>query len=151
MAGMVTATADVPLDPMRALGLWADVRRWPSFVEGFARVDSLSEDWPERGSKVVWLSQPGGRGRVTEKVVEKGTWRFSTRVFEERLAGTQTAEVEPAQGGARVKLRLHYELAKGGPLRAVGDLLFLRRALRDALARTLERFAVEAQDDAGLR
>ncbi len=151
MAGTVTAAAEVPLEPADALRLWADVERWPSFVEGFGRVGELSPDWPEPGSKVVWLSQPGGRGRVTEKVIASDLRRFSTRVFEERLAGTQTAEVAPAGGGARVDLRLEYELVKGGPLRAVGDVLFVRRALREALARTLRRFVVEAEDDAGLR
>ena len=151
MARTVTAAAEVPLEPAHALRLWSDVARWPSFVEGFARVGELSPDWPEPGSKVVWLSHPGGRGRVTEKVVARDLRRFSTRVFEERLAGTQTAEVAPAEGGARVDLRLDYELTAGGPLRVVGDVLFVRRALNDALRRTLERFAVEAQDDAGLR
>ncbi|HEV2723212.1 MAG TPA: SRPBCC family protein [Thermoleophilaceae bacterium] len=147
----MSAAAEVPLEPPEALRLWADVGRWPSFVEGFARVGELSPDWPEPGSKVVWLSHPGGRGRVTEKVIASDPLRFSTRVFEERLAGTQTAEVAPAQGGARVDVQLEYELATGGPLRVVGDLLFVRRALRAALTRTLGRFAVEAQDDAGLR
>ena len=151
MASTVAAAAEVPLEPADALALWTDVDRWPSFVEGFARVGELSPDWPAVGSKVVWLSHPGGRGRVTEKVIASDLRRFSTRVFEERLAGIQTAEVAPADGGARVDLRLEYELVKGGPLRAVGDVLFVRRALRDALARTLGRFAVEAEDDAGLR
>jgi hypothetical protein len=151
MAATVSAAAEVPLEPADALRLWADVDRWQSFVEGFARVGQLSPDWPAPGSKVVWTSQPGGRGRVTEKVIASDVRRFATRVFEERLTGTQTAEVAPAAGGARVILRLEYELVKGGPLRGVGDLLFVRRALREALARTLGRFVVEAEDDAGLR
>jgi hypothetical protein len=33
----------------------------------------------------------------------------------------------------------------------VADVLFVRRALRDALRRTLRRFAVEAEEEAGLR
>ena len=148
---IVTAAAEVPLESARALALWADVRRWPSFVEGFARLTELSASWPEPGSTVVWESQPGGRGRVTEKVLERGVRRFATRVYEERLAGTHSVEVAPVEGGSRVELRLEYELAKGGPLRAVTDLLFVRRSLRDALTRSLRRFAVEAEDDAGLR
>lgn len=143
--------AEVPLEPGDALTLWADVRRWPSFVDGFERIHELSPDWPERGSRVVWASRPGGRGRVTEKVVDRGVRRFSTRVYEERLAGTQTAEVAPAERGTRLELRLEYELSKGGPLGVALDLLFIRRALRDALARTLRRFVVEAEEDAGLR
>ena len=139
------------LDPARALALWSDVRRWPSFVDGFARLRDLSSAWPEPGAKVVWESNPGGRGMVTEKVLESGVRRFSTRIFEERLVGTQTVEVAPVEGGARVELRLEYELTRGGALRAAADALFIRRALRDSLVRSLRRFAVEAEDDAGLR
>jgi hypothetical protein len=147
----VTAAAEVSLAPAEALALWSDVRRWPSFVDGFARVLELSPAWPEPGSRVVWTSGPGGRGRVTEKVLERGVRRFGTRVHEERLVGTQIAEVAPAAPGARVELRLDYQLVKGGPLSGVLDFLFIRRALRDALVRTLRRFAVEAEEDAGLR
>ena len=151
MAPVVSAATEVPLEPSQALSLWTDVQRWPSFVEGFARMTEVSPGWPEAGSSVVWESGPGGRGRVTEKVLENGIRRFATRVYEERLAGTQTAEVEPAEGGARLELRLEYELQEAGPFRAVADLLYIRRALRDAIVRSLRRFAVEAEDDAGLR
>jgi hypothetical protein len=33
----------------------------------------------------------------------------------------------------------------------VADAIFIRRALRDSLRRTLFRFAVEAEEEAGLR
>ena len=145
------AAAKVPLEPDRALALWEDVRRWPSFVDGLARVGALSPSWPEPGSKVVWESRPGGRGRVTEKVVQRGDWSFATRVFEERLAGTQTAAFEPAGSATRVELRLEYELVRGGALAALTDFLFVRRAVGAALARTLRRFVVEAEEEAGLR
>jgi hypothetical protein len=148
----VTAAAVVPLEPGQALALWSDVSRWPSFVEGLARVGEPSAAWPEPGSKVIWESGPGGRGRVTEKVVECSHARFATELFEQRLRGRQTAEFGPAgDGGARVALALDYELVRGGPLGLVTGVLFTRRALRDALARTLRRFAVEAEDEAGLR
>jgi uncharacterized membrane protein len=99
----------------------------------------------------VWESTPDGRGRVTETVVEHEADRFSTRVFEEALMGTQTLRVAPAPDGSEVELTLDYELAKWGPLAGVADALFIRRALRDSLRRTLYRFAVEAADEAGLR
>ena len=38
-----------------------------------------------------------------------------------------------------------------GPLSALAYAIFVRRALRDALVRTVRRFAVEAEDEAGLR
>ena len=105
--------------------------------------------WPEPGAKVVWESGPGGRGRVTEKVVERSHGSFATQVFEERLVGRQTAAVEPAgEGGTRVALELRYELARGGPLRKITDVLFIRRALSESLGRTLRRFATEAREAA---
>ena len=50
-----------------------------------------------------------------------------------------------------MELTLEYELARGGPFRGLADALFIRRALRDALRRTVRRFAVEAEEEAGLR
>ena len=77
--------------------------------------------------------------------------RFATQVFEEALAGTQMLRVLPADDGSEVELSLEYELAKYGPLSWLADAIFIRRALRDALRRTLYRFTVEAEDEAGLR
>ncbi len=142
----------VPLDPDDALTLWADPARWPAFVEGFGRIESVDRDWPGPGAKAVWDSTPGGRGRVTEQVTERDGARLSMQVFEDALAGTQTFAAAPGpDGGSVVQLRLDYELARGGPLRGVADWVFIRRALRDALRRTLQRFAVEAEEEAGLR
>jgi hypothetical protein len=141
----------VPLGPAAALAMWRDVERWPSFVEGYARRLELAPQWPAKGARVVWQSSPDGRGRVTETVTENQPDRFSTQVFEEALMGTQTLRVAPAPDGAEVELTLDYELAKWGPLAGVADAIFIRRALRDSLRRTLYRFALEAEDDAGLR
>jgi hypothetical protein len=141
----------VSLPPEEALRLWADVDRWSTFVEGFARQLQRSPEWPEKGARVVWESNPEGRGRVTETVTENAPDRFSTQIFEEALMGTQTLRVLPAEDGSRVELSLDYELAKYGPLRGVADAIFIRRALRDALRRTLFRFEIEAQEEAELR
>jgi hypothetical protein len=131
--------------------MWEDVRLWPSWVEGFGRLEEQGSDWPAVGSQVVWVSGPGGRGRVTEKVVIREPTRFGTSVFEERLRGLQTLEALEDGEGSRVRLSLEYELTSESPLRGVTDVLFIRRALRDALTRTLRRFTVEAQEHAGLR
>ena len=141
----------VPLTPEGTLGLWADTSRWPTFVEGFARTVEVSPEWPGEGAKVVWESTPEGRGRVTERVVEQGPGRLVTEVFESSLRGTQTLTTSEHADGALVEVELEYELTKYGPLRAVADLIFIRRALRDALNRTLRRFAVEAEDEVGAR
>lgn len=146
------AQTELVLTPEAALRLWTDVDRWPSFVEGFARTLEVSPDWPDGGARLVWESTPAGRGRVTEKVVEnEGPDRFVTRVFEERLQGNQTLRVVESEGGSRAELSLEYKLAKYGPLAAVADAIFIRRAIRDSLRRTLTRFAVEAEEEAGLR
>jgi hypothetical protein len=146
-----SARAALPLTPPEALQLWSDVERWPSFVEGFARRLELTETWPEPGGRVVWESTPDGRGRVTETVTESAPDRFSTQVYEKALIGTQTLRALPASDGSEVELSLEYELAKYGPLSGVADALFIRRALRDALRRTLFRFGVEAEEEARLR
>jgi hypothetical protein len=143
----------VVLEPEATLELWSDPDRWPAFVEGFGHVLEVDPAWPETGSKAVWDSIQGGRGRVTELVLDRADGRLVTQVFEEALAGTQTFAVMPgpADGGSIVELTLEYELVGGGPLRGLSDALFIRRALRDALRRTLRRFAVEAEEEAGLR
>jgi polyketide cyclase/dehydrase/lipid transport protein len=146
------AETDLVLTPEAALRLWTDVDRWPSFVEGFAHALERAPDWPAAGSRVVWESTPAGRGRVTERAVEgKGPDRFVTQVFEERLNGTQTFRVVESEPGSRAELSLEYELTKYGPLSAVADVIFIRRAIRDSLRRTLRRFSVEAEEEAGLR
>ena len=146
-----SARLSLPLTPAEALDLWANVERWPSFVEGFARRLELTGEWPEPGGRVVWESNPDGRGRVTERVTENTPDRFSTQVFEKALSGTQTLRALPATDGSEVELSLEYELTRYGPLGGIADALFIRRALRDALKRTLYRFGVEAEEEADLR
>ena len=147
----------VPLSPVRAAGLWTDLSRWASFVEGFKHVVEVDASWPEAGSKLVWQSIPGGRGRVTERVLEHEltgeSARMVSQVFEEALSGRQRVSLEPAGDGAdeaRIAVELDYELARRGPLRRLVDLLFIRRALSDSVARTLRRFATEAEEEASL-
>ena len=110
-----------------------------------------SDEWPAEGSRTVWESIHGGRGRVTEKVVERAPDRFATQVFEDALIGTQRLRAIEDAHGSRVRLELEYKLVKYGPLGVVADALFIRRALRDSLRRTLRRFAIEAEEEAGLR
>ena len=146
------AEGELVLTPEAALRLWTDVDRWSTFVEGFARTLERHPEWPAGGARLVWESTPAGRGRVTETVVEnEGPDRFVTRVFEDRLTGTQTFRVVESEGGSRAELSLEYDLSKYGPLRAAADVIFIRRAIRDSLRRTLQRFAVEAEEEAGLR
>jgi hypothetical protein len=105
-----------------------------------AKVDA---DWP-RGGRLLWDSHPGGRGRVIERVV-----RFAARegqdgeVEDLKLTGVQRVRFTP---GA-VSIELEYQLKQPGWLL---DLLFVRRALRDSLSRTLYRFAIELEAERDL-
>jgi hypothetical protein len=147
---VVRESAVVGLAPAAAQGLWSDTSRWPTFVDGFAHLVQRDENWPEPGAKVVWQSGPAGRGRVTERVRTRNVQALATDVYEDQLAGTQTVVFEPHEAGSFVTVELEYALQKGGPLRALTDVLFIRRALADALARTLRRFATEAAEEAAL-
>ena len=151
----IAVSGPVDLPPDRAMELWTDLRRWPVFVEGFQTVLSGAREWPAPGTRLIWQSTPGGRGRVTERVLDlRPAERIVTEVFEEQLVGRQTVSFGPVVAGgggeATVELALEYELAREAPLKGLVDLLFIRRALRDALARTLRRFAIEAAEDARL-
>jgi hypothetical protein len=142
----VTAADDLALPPLAAMRLWTDTSRWPTFVPGFSHVVEKSPDWPEPGSKLIWQSTPAGRGRVTERVLERTDETFVTQVFEERLAGTQSLYFAIDQ----VVMRLEYELTQGGPLHWLTDVFFIRRALTESLIRTLRRFSTEAEAEASL-
>jgi uncharacterized membrane protein len=127
------------------------VRRWATFVDGFAHVERLDEGWPEPPAKVVWKSVPTGRGTVTEKVTRTLPGAIhQVVVFEEKLDGTQTITFAPVDEATYVELELDYTVSVGGPLKPVVDALFIRRAQNDALARTLRRFRTEATEQASL-
>jgi hypothetical protein len=139
-----------PVTPLVAQRLWVDTNRWPTFVDGFGHLVELAEDWPEPGAKVIWQSGPAGRGRVTERIQSNNDGAVEIEVFDSQMTAIQTARFEPAEDGCNVFLALDYELARGGPLRGLTDVLFIRRALAMALDRTLTRFAREAADEATL-
>jgi uncharacterized membrane protein len=139
--------------PDDAYRLWVDIDRWPTFIEGFAHALERPQSWPEEGSKIVWRSIPGGRGQVTERVLESQPGRaVVTQVYEEALTGRQTISFEPLEAGegTLVMLQLDYELGRTGVLGRITDVLFIRRALSDSLERTLRRFAAEAAEEGAL-
>ena len=74
-------------------------------------------------------------------------------MFDDKLDRPPDRDVRAGRArasGCEVLVELDYELNEGGPLRAVADLIFIRRALRDSIRRTLQRFAVEAAEEAAL-
>ena len=152
----VRAARNVVLPPGRAEELWLDLSRWPTFIEGFGDVVERGETWPAEGSKLVWQSLPDGRGRVTEKVTSRDERFLATRLNEDSLTGVQSVTFHEADdGGTVVELSLEYQLNpttvwRQGPLGAVTNLLFIRRAMTDSLIRTLRRFATEAAEEQAL-
>jgi hypothetical protein len=140
------ASLSVPVLASRAEALWYDTSRWPTFVDGLAHVEKVDGHWPDVGSRVVWTSQPGGRGRVVERserhIVRAGQ---TVAVEDERLRGTQKVSFIPDGDACTVTLELEYELKQRGPLTPL-VALFTRRPMRDALDRTLRRFRNELRD-----
>jgi uncharacterized membrane protein len=132
-----------------AEALWYDPHRWPGFVDGLARLVELQGDWPHPGARVVWESTPAGRGRVVEEVLDYEPGAGQTVAVEDpRLSGTQRVSFVPADGdGTEVRLELEYGLRDRNPFMGLVDLLFIRRAIRDSLRRTLDRFGHELAAD----
>ena len=147
--GRVRAEIEVAGQISEAERLWYDLDRWPAFVEGFAHLVKRDGDWPRAGARLVWDSVRAGRGRVSEHVTAYEVRVAQTvEVEDPRMTGTQRLSFAPAADGrCRVALELDYRLKQGGALAGVVDALFVRRALRDALRRTLSRFARELRAD----
>jgi hypothetical protein len=146
--GRVSARIDVPGQASDAEALWYDHRRWPAFVDGLKHVARLDGDWPNEGARVVWDSWPDGRGRVAEEVLGyEARVGQSLAVEDERIRGTQRVSFAPREGGVTVSLELDYELKQPRGRFGAFDRLFVRRPQREALQRTLRRFAAELRSD----
>jgi hypothetical protein len=146
------ARASVQLPGFRASeaeALWYDTSRWPTFVDGFGHVVSKEGEWPAAPSTLVWQSTPAGRGRVLERVTEYEPRLGQTAQVEDpKMSATQRVAFTPSDDGVEVALSMEYTLKEGGPLRPFTDFLFIRRAVTDALKRTVQRFARELKTDA---
>ena len=129
--------------------LWYDTSRWATFVDGFGHVVKREGDWPRTGAMLMWDSKPNGRGRVLERVTAFEVRASQTvEVEDPRMTGTQTISFSVGEEGrCGVALELDYRLKQGGPVAPIVDALFVRRAVRDALRRTLSRFARELRAD----
>jgi hypothetical protein len=137
----VSVTTTVPGRVVEAEELWYDPHRWAAWIDGFGHVAKLEGEWPQVGARLLWDSRPQGRGRVLERVVAYEPRGGQTlEVEDEKLTGVQTVAFEPEGEQVRVILTLEYSLKDGN---RIVDLLFVRRAVRDSLNRTLTRFSHE--------
>jgi hypothetical protein len=149
--GRASASVIAPGRVSDAEALWYDLKRWPAFVDGFATVVERDEAWPARGGKLVWDSTPHGRGRIIERVSAYELREGQTVDFEdERTEGTQQVAFVAEGEHTRVTITMQYRLKDRNPLTPVVDFLFVRRAVNDALRRTVTRFARERQGDLAL-
>jgi uncharacterized membrane protein len=135
---------DFAWPPGAAERLWSDTDSWPAWVESFGRITRREGDWPAPGAVIEWDSTPRGRGHVRERVIEHEPGASLTTEFvDDRMRGTQRVAFEPLENGVEVTLELDYSLIG---IRFGGfalDALFIRRAVRDSLRRTLQRFGRE--------
>jgi hypothetical protein len=144
----VTAAVTVPGLASEAETLWYDPQRWPAWIDGFGHVDKIEGEWPGVGARLVWVSKPGGRGRVEERVVGYEARTGQTlEVEDEKMRATQSVAFRPDGDAVEVALELRYELKDRNVLTPLTDAVFIRRALRDSLRRSLARFARERRAD----
>jgi polyketide cyclase/dehydrase/lipid transport protein len=142
--GRVRVSIELPALASEAEALWYDTARWPTFIDGLHHIARLEGDWPQAGARVLWDSNPGGRGRVQERVSAYVAREGQTvEVEDEKIRGTQRVTFSPTEAGVTVTLELRYEVKDAKPGMPVVDLLFIRRPQRDSLLRTLRRFRTE--------
>jgi hypothetical protein len=123
---------------------WYDIKRWPLWVDGMARIDEVVGDWPEPGAIVRWESGPAGRGHVTEKVVAHEPLRGQTvEVTDDAIWGRQHVSFTPEEDAVAVSVSLEYQVMKRTVFTPVVDLLFIRGAMERSLRSTLTRFGAE--------
>ena len=109
-------------------------------------VHAIEGDYPRAG-EVKWISFPGGRGRVLERVVsyEPGVGQVLD-VQDTQIRGRQSVRFTAIEGGVGVELELDYVIKERSAMTPIVDLLFVRRAQADSLRRTLQRFVHELRD-----
>lgn len=140
----VQAEVTLPGSVHEAESCWYDTTRWPSWVDGLARVLAVEPGWPRAGSSVRWESGPAGRGRVVERVVAYEQLAGQTlEVEDDSIRGRQSVAFTPEGNGVEVELRLEYEIKRRTIVTPLIDILFIRRLMAASLRRTLARFGAQ--------
>jgi hypothetical protein len=144
----IARITELPGPISAAEDLWYDLRRRPSFVEGFGHVVRVEGGWPGPGSRVVWDAPPQGRGRVVETVdAFEARAGQTVHVEDGQLRGIQTTTFAPAGDSpslVRVTLSFDWELKEGN---VVTDWLLVRRKIGESLRRTLVKYRIERLAD----
>lgn len=144
----VEAAVEIPAPLAEVWDFYFEAGRWPSWVDGFARVTAES-GYPDQGGSLSWQSTASGRGAVSEQVLAhepRGLHRISFRDPESE--GELETRFEIVAGGedqyrTRVKQVLSYELRAGGLFSKITDRLFVRAQMQGSLERSLSDLRVE--------
>ena len=152
----IEATVEIPASLADVWQLYFDPERWPIWVDGFTRV-TASSGYPERGGTLSWESNPAGRGRVSERVLEHDPRRLHrVEYVDPGSSGELVTRFEMLAAGPEgrrtsVTQQLSYSLRESGPVAALTDRLFIRSQMRGSLQRTLADLRAEAglQDPSG--
>jgi hypothetical protein len=138
----VKASIVVPGRAVEAEQLWYDRHRWPSWIDGFGKVVSLDDEWPQAGARRMWDGPAAGsRGRVVERVTRYEPRLGQTLDWEDAVfMGVRRVTFEPGLEETRITL----EVEPTPKLRVPpARLWWFRRKLRESLQRTLQRFSYE--------
>jgi hypothetical protein len=121
--------------------LWYDRTRWASWVDGFGKVVSLDDGWPQTGARLLWDAPPGGRGRVVERVTRYEPRLGQTLEVEDALlTGVRRVTFDPGLEETKITLEVELEPKERTP---PARRWLLRRRHGDSLRRTLTRFSYE--------
>jgi hypothetical protein len=145
--GVRTITASVVVEgpAVEVEQLWHDPSRWASWIDGFAHLSRLDDDWPQAGARRVWVTPPGGRGLISETATAYTAGSGHGLEFEdERVRGLQQVRLE--SDGVRTRITVTIDLATKAPL-APARKWWLRRQLGDSLRLSLRRFSYELAAD----
>jgi hypothetical protein len=132
----------LPGAPQAIRDLWFDARRRPSFIHDWGGVVK-QEGWPATGGILIWETRPGGDGWTREKRSSDDTVVVESEV----LYGEKRVTFDGTDGDVVMEVTFTYKAKERTP---TWDFLFIRRGQRNALRRTLDRFAIECAAEAEL-
>ena len=147
--GVATESVRIKATLAETWDFYFDLGSWSSWVEGFDRVES-SDDYPDKGGRLVWRSRPAGRGRVAERVIEHQPRRRHRIAYEDPESDGELVTTFGIDGDeVEVTQEWKYRMKEGGVLAPITDRLFVRRQISGSLARTLNRLKLEIEERAG--